>query len=124
MTLTRLFLGLQGLVFVLFGFFAFLNPGSLVDALGAAQVSSDGQYELRGIYGGVSVGLGFLLLFGALKPDMQRPALFALLAYTGGYALARFAAVPFDGLPGPRFMAFSAFEILTALISLYLIRKL
>jgi hypothetical protein len=78
---------------------------------------------MRGIYGGVSVGIGALVLSGALKPSLRRTALFALMAYTGGYGLARILALPLDGMPSGALLAAAIFEITTALICAFLLRR-
>jgi hypothetical protein len=120
---TKFFLLLQGIGFCLFGAFMFLNPQIMADTMGAANMSSDGIYELRGIYGGVSMGGGVLILAGALKPALARTALFFLLAFTGGYAIARFAALPLDGMPSSNFYPVIAYETITAFISAYLLKR-
>lgn len=119
----RLFLAFNVLAFGGFGLLMFFVPQTAVDFLGAPSMSSDGIYEMRGIYGGVSIGAALLFLAGLIKPDMQRPALYFILAYTGGYALARIAALPLDGIPSTKFQVFAAFEIMSALIALYLLRR-
>lgn len=121
--MTRIFLLLQAVSFLGFGGLMFFNPHILIDLLGATSVSSDGVYEIRGIYGGVSIGAGLLFLAGYLKTHMQRPALYFILAYTGGYALARIAALPLDGIPSGKLIFFAGFEIVSALIALYLLRR-
>ena len=68
-----------------------------MEMLGAPSKSSSGIYEIRSVYGGVSFAIGLLSLAGFLKTKMQRPALYFILTYAGGYALARFAALPLDG---------------------------
>ncbi len=122
--MTRLFLLLNTVFFGGFGFYAFFHPEALMDMLGAPSMSSDGFYELRGVYGGVSIGAALLFLSGVFRPSLQRPGLFFLLAYTGGYALARVLALPLDGIPSMRLIGFSAFEIVTALLSLWLLRRM
>lgn len=120
---TKIFLILQGLGFILFGAYCFFNPQAMIDVLGAPSMSSEGVYEMRGIYGGVTFAMGVLILFGGLKQTMRRTALFALLAYTGGYAISRILALPLDGLPsGPLLMA-AVYETITALICLMLLRR-
>ena len=121
--MTRLFLLFNAIAFGGFGLLIFFNPQILIDLLGATTISSDGVYEIRGIYGGVSIGAALLYLAGFLKSDMQRPALYFILAYTGGYALARIAALPLDGIPSGQLIFFAGFEIVSALIALYLLRR-
>ena len=124
MTLTRAFLLFQAIVFGAFGVFSFLNPESTMEILGAPSMSRMGLYEMRGIYGGVSIGAALLFLAGFFKANMQRPALYFILAYGGGYVLARFAAMPLDGLPTSRMWVFVGFEVISTLIAWMLIRRL
>lgn len=121
--MTRIFLLLQALSFGGFGLSIFFQPHILIEMLGAPSMSSDGIYEIRGVYGGVSIGAAFLYLAGFLKTHMERPALYFVLAYTGGYALARIAALPLDGIPGPKLIFFAGFEIISAFIAIYLLRR-
>lgn len=120
--LAKVFLIVQGVGFMLFGLYCFFNPQAMIDLLGAPSMSAEGVYEMRGIYGGVSFGIGALVLFGALKANMRRTALFALLAYTGGYGLARVLALPLDGMPSGTLLAAAIFEITTAVICVFLLR--
>jgi len=95
-----------------------------MDMLGAPSMSGSGIYEIRSVYGGVSFAIGLLCLAGFLKANMQRPALYFILTYTGGYALARFAALPLDGMPTPKLMLFVAFEVVSALLAFVLLRRI
>ena len=123
MTLTRAFLLFQGIGFGLFGIYMFLNPQVSMEMLGAPSMSNMGLYEMRGIYGGVSIGAAILFLSGFFKADMQRPALYFVLAYTGGYILARAAAIPLDGMPTGKMPFFIGFEFVSALIAMFLLRR-
>lgn len=119
----RLFLGVYAVLFAGFGAFMFMNPHVLVENLGAAGMGSNGLYELRSNYGGVSVGIGLACLAGALKRTFERPALFVLLAYTGGYALGRVAALPFDGVPTANLIGYAVFEAVTAALAAALLAR-
>ncbi|MEL7486488.1 MAG: DUF4345 domain-containing protein [Pseudomonadota bacterium] len=123
MSLHRVALLIYAILFGGFGAYAFFNPEALVRTLGATSVSSDGLYELRGVYGGVSIGIALLCLSAVWRAALQRPALYMLLAYTGGYALARVAALPLDGVPSLRLIGFGVFEAATALIAIVLLRR-
>ena len=120
----RAFLLFQAVVFGLFGIYSFLNPQATMEILGAPSMSRMGIYEMRGIYGGVSIGAALLFLSGFLKDHMRHPALYFILAYGGGYVLARFAAMPLDGLPTSKMWVFVIFEVLSTLIAFLLIRRL
>ncbi|MEO1474801.1 MAG: DUF4345 family protein [Pseudomonadota bacterium] len=118
----RVFLFLNAIFFLGFGAFAFLNAPILAGNLGAPDMGSNGLYELRSNYGGVSIGAGLLCLCGGISASLQRPALFFLLAYTGGYALGRVMAIPLDGVPPPRLIGFSIFEAVTAILAFMALR--
>ena len=124
MSATRTILLVYAVLFGGFGLYAFFTPEALAAGLGAPSVSSDGLYELRGVYGGVSVGIALLCLSAVFRETMQRPALYMLLAYTGGYVLARIFALPLDGAPSFRLVGFTGFEIVTSLLSIVLLRRL
>ena len=123
MNLTRIFLLINAIGWAAFGLFCFINPGVLVELLGADTVSSDGLFELRSIYGGTSIGAAALFFAGFLKEHMQRPALYFIITYMGGYALARLGASFLTGLPSANLMGFWALEIFGAGVSIYLLRK-
>ncbi len=123
MSATRIFLLLQAIIFTAFGIYSFLNPQTTMDLLGAPEMSNMGIYEMRGIYGGVSIGAALLFWAGFFKTNMQRPALYFILAYTGGYILARIAALPLDGMPYGKMPLFIAFEAISALIAFFLLRR-
>jgi len=119
----RLFLLLQAIIFTGFGIFSFLNPDYSRELLGAPSMSAMGIYEMRGIYGGVSIGAALLFWAGFFKPDMERPALYFLLAYMGGYVLARIAALPLDGMPVGKMPIFVGFETVSGIIAAYLLKR-
>ena len=121
--MTRGFLALYALLFLAFGVFAFLNPERLIDSLGAASMSPSGTLELRSNYGGVSMGIGLMCLASVFRPSLERPALFVLLAYTGGYAVGKLAAIPLDGVPTSNFIGYLVFESVTALLAFWLLSR-
>ncbi len=123
MTATRIFLLINAIGWSAFGLFCFVNPSVLVDLLGADMVSADGLFELRSIYGGTSVGAAALFLAGFLKKSMQRPALYFIVAYMGGYAAARLGASLLTGLPGANLMGFWALEMAGAGLAFYFLRR-
>ena len=121
--MTRLFLGLYALIFAGFGAFAFLNPEVLAENFGAADMSANGLYELRSNYGGVSFGAAALCLLGALRARLERPALWFIAAYTGGYALGRLLALPLDGMPSSSLIGYGVFELVSAVLAVALLRR-
>lgn len=123
MSVARIFLLFQALFFTAFGIYSFLNPQATIELLGAPSMSTMGIYEMRGIYGGVSIGAALLFWAGFLKADIQRPALYFILAYMGGYFLARIGALPLDGMPTGKMPLFVAFEAVSTLIAFILLRR-
>ena len=124
MKLARVFLLLQAVGLGAFGLLMFFKPELSIGFLGTSEMSSDGFYEIRSMYGGTSLGGAALLFAGFLKADMIRPALYFSLAYTGGYAVVRLAALPLDGIPGKLFWPFIGLEFATVLCAGYFLRRL
>ena len=122
--MVRVYLGIYTLLFLGFGVFVFFQAPELAANVGFGTPDSNGLYEVRSNYGGVSLGIGLMCFAGALRPTLQRPALFVLLAYTGGYALGRIIALPIDGVPSASLIAYGVFEAVTAILSAVLLRKL
>lgn len=116
--LIRVLLALMGLMFAAFGAFALLDPRALVTALDIRVGGPNGDYELRGIYGGVSVAAGGLCLASVWRADLRGPALIFLLVYFGGYVFARAAALGLGPAPTGAYGPFIAFEVLSLALTL------
>ena len=119
--LIRIFLSVTALIFSLFGTYALLYPDVLSSSLGVDIGGPNGSFEIRGVFGGVSLGAAILCAAGAFKTTMTRPALWFLVAYMGGYCFARLASVGLGDLPTPgtwRFVAFEAIMLIIALLAL------
>jgi hypothetical protein len=124
MTLVRGFLLIQAIGLGAFGLLMFFKPELSIGFLGTSDMSSDGFYEIRSMYGGTSLGGAALLFAGFLKADMIRPALYFSLAYTGGYAVVRIAALPLDGIPGKLFWPFIGLEFITVFLAAFFLKRL
>ncbi len=115
--LIRIFLALMALMFVAFGLYSFLNPLGMAAGLGVEVGGPNGAYELRGIYGGVSLAAGLLCGAGALRAALRQPALWFLVVYMAGYVFARAAALLLGPPPTPSFAVFIAFEAISLLLA-------
>ena len=93
----RVFLGLSALLWLPYGVYCFLAPGSLADAAGVAYHSQTGATELRAMYGGLQAALGLLAGLAVVRDGLRRSALVALAFLAGGLATARAAGVVLDG---------------------------
>ena len=71
----------------------------------------NGAYELRGIYGGVSLGAALLCAGGAFRASLRLPALWFVIVYMGGYVFARAAALLLGPPPTSDYAGFVAFEV-------------
>lgn len=121
---TRLFLAAMALMFTAFGLFSLLRPEIMTSSLGVDVSGPNGTFEMRGVFGGVSLGAAGLCAAGALRDTMTRSALWFIVAYMGGYCFARLASVVIGDLPEPATWRFVAFEAVTLLIALWaLFRK-
>ncbi len=116
--LVRAFLAMMALMFAAFGLWSLLEPVAMAASLGVEVAGPNGAYELRGIYGGVSLGAAALCAAGSLREAMRRPALWFLVAYMGGYVFARAAALLLGPGPTPGFWPFVAFESVCALLAI------
>lgn len=73
--LQKIFLGLMAALYLVFGLVSFFNPEAMTASLDVEIGGPNGIYEVRGIYGGVSLAAALLCLAGAVKASMARPAL-------------------------------------------------
>ena len=87
---TRVFLGLFGLMSLPYGLYCFAQPGFLAGFAGVGALSTTGTVELRAMYGGLQAGFGALALLGAFRPAFAPTALLAtafLCAGLGSFRL-------------------------------------
>ncbi|MEO2137638.1 MAG: DUF4345 family protein [bacterium] len=89
--MTRLFLAANALLWLPYGLYCFLVPEFLVEAAAVSATASTGTIELRAMYGGLQAGIGALCAAGAMREELERPALLLLLFLACGLALARSA---------------------------------
>lgn len=107
----KLFLGLVAALFALFGAVSLANPIGMAESLGVAVGGPNGAYELRGIYGGVSLAAALLCAGGALRAAFRLPAIWFLIIYMGGYVFARGFALLLGPAPTSVYIGFVAFEV-------------
>lgn len=122
---TRIFLALIALTYTAFGIWSLMSPVQMAAQLGVDVSGPNGAFELRGVYGGISLGAAALCAAGAVLDRMARPALWFLTAYMGGYCFARPIAWLIGSAPTPEFYTYIAFEaaVLIVAVSLLLVRR-
>ena len=123
--LTRLFLGLIALLFLAFGLWSLFDPIGMTSRLDVSVSGQNAAFEMRGIFGGVSFAAAILTAAGAAMPARyERPALWFLVVYMGGYTLARLVSLILGDTPTFNGWAFASFEVVSFfLASLALIRR-
>ncbi|MAN72830.1 MAG: hypothetical protein CME85_10370 [Henriciella sp.] len=116
--LTRLFLGLIALMFLAFGLWSIIDPIGMTSRLDVTVSGPNAAFEMRGIFGGVSLAASILTGVGALSPArFERPALWFLMVYMGGYTLARLVSLIVGDNPTFNGWAFASFEILSFVLA-------
>lgn len=120
--ITRVFLSFIAIAFLAFGTWSFIDPIGMASGLGVSVSGPNGAYEMRGIYGGVSLAAGVLAASGVVWSSMARPALWFIVTYMGGYIFARIGALALGPAPTPDFYAYIAFEAFSLVAALFALR--
>lgn len=98
--LTAALVGVATLGFLAVAIQAFINPQLVMDLVQTHLPNADARSSIRGLYGGVNVGLSALLVLGLIRRQ-PRLSLWLLFAITGGYVVGRVANLMDDGPAGP-----------------------
>jgi hypothetical protein len=85
----RIFLALTALIWLPYGIYCFVAPGSLAEMAGVAASTTTGTIELKAMYGGLQAAIGALALAAALRPALIGSALLAGSFLFPGLAVAR-----------------------------------
>lgn len=116
------FLRFIGVVFAGYGIYLCFDPSYLFELL-ELEESIPGKVEVRAMYGGLQLGVGLLLLWGAQRPPIQQQmACAVMIACFGGLAGARAVGLLIDGQDSYNLAAL-IFESASLLISVYLYAK-
>lgn len=118
--ITRCFLLVSALGFLLIGINTFRDPLAALAGVELAVNTVSALNELRANYGGLQIGMSLLLLTGLLQPAMTRPALLAQTLLVGGLAIGRVVSIALDGPPNATVQGLLVLESVTALLSLAL----
>ena len=121
--MTKLFLLFTALMFTAFGAWSITDPVGMTARLGVSAEGISGVFEMRGIYGGVSLGAALLCLLGGLRTRFEFPALCFIAAYMGGYVLGRGASFAFGDTAMSSNWYFAGFELVMFIIAAALVRQ-
>lgn len=117
---TKPFLLLCGITFIVIGFNTFRDPVAAM-ALVELNISSvSALNEMRANYGGMQIGIGLLLLAGFRQPSLAAPALLAQSLIVGGLVMGRLISILMDGAPNAFILGLLALEAFTVVVSLLL----
>jgi hypothetical protein len=89
MTFARIWLGLNGLLFLVYGLVCLLDPAVPAGYAGMTLPGASARTEVAAMYGGLQAGLGAWLVWSALRPDRVPTALPVLAVLTGSLATGR-----------------------------------
>lgn len=110
--LIRIFLAFIAVSFLGFGLWSLVDPLGMTSRMAVSVSGQNALYEMRGAFGGISLGGALLAAAGALRPARyERPALWFLAAYMGGYTLSRIFSVVAGDSPTVTGWAFGGFEV-------------
>ena len=118
--ITRCFLLVSALGFLLIGINTFRDPLAALAGVELAVNTVSALNELRANYGGLQIGMALFLLAGLFQPAMTRPALLAQTLLVGGLAIGRLVSIGLDGAPNATVQGLLVLESVTALLSLAL----
>ena len=121
--LTRLFLLFTALMFLAFGVWSITDPVGMTARLGVSAEGVSGVFEMRGIYGGVSLGAALLCLLGGLRERFEFAALCFVAAYMGGYVLGRGASYVYGDTAMASNWYFAGFELVMFVLAALLVRR-
>ena len=120
---TRIFLAFTALTFVAFGFWSITDPVGVTARLGVSPEGISGTFEMRGIYGGVSLGAAALCALGAIRPRFEFPALCFIAAYMGGYVIGRAASFAYGDTALASNWQFAGFELVMFIAATWLLLR-
>ncbi len=97
MKISKIILFSGALIYFAFGFLFFLNPDAITAMDGIILPTRSSANHIRAPLGGMEIGLGFVLVYFALRKKTMIYGLIVLLGSIGITSLARFYGIVFDG---------------------------
>jgi hypothetical protein len=121
---SRIFLGLFGLMWFGYGVWCFLDPGYLREAAGIAALSATGSVDLRATYGGLQMGIGALLLGGALRAPLTRSVLLCYGVLCAGIGTSRLSGALLESEWSSYTLLAVCFELGSAALALFFLSRM
>lgn len=124
MTLSQWIIRLNGIFFIAYGLaFLFIPETMMYWVTGASLNTASSIMDTRATYGGMSLAIGLLLQYFSTKAVYEKLGLIFVILIMGNMALGRSLGMLSDGEANPVMWLFLGGELITLLISLYLLRK-
>ena len=120
----KIFLGVFGSAFVLYGGYCFINPAFLNEAAQLSANSATAATEIRAMYGGAEMAIGFLILMALFKVDYIRIALVTQAFWFVGLFSARLIGAFMDeSFSSTYTLGGLCFELIGGLLAIYFLRQ-
>ncbi len=121
MTFARIWLGLNGLTFLVYGLVCLIAPSLPAGYAEMVLPTAAARTEVSAMYGGLQAGLGALLCWSAMRPARVAQGLVVLVVLLGSLAIGRGFGIVVNGATAYNVAAF-LYEATAALLGLVAMR--
>ena len=122
--LGKIILWISAITFISYGLMCLVSPSVPAGYAGLEIISGDGYAEIGAMYGGLQIGFGVFCLLGALRSDLYKPGLIALVVVVGPLAIGRlYSTLTGIGEVGTYTYGAMTFEFITAALATVALRK-
>jgi hypothetical protein len=114
----------MAVVFLGLGAMSLVSPTNLTPLVEISMPTRIAVMEVRGVYGGLFLGIGFFFLLFARRDSWLRPGLVTQAGIMGGFVLGRTVGILLGGAPNLFIAALLAGEVFMAAVALFALRVL
>jgi hypothetical protein len=120
---SRIVLTLDALLFIAFGLLYAIIPRSMAATVGIAMNTPGALIDVRGLYGGLELGLGAYLGVCSLRVETRRTGLLAGSLALGGIAVVRLIGIAAAGAPEASVLGLVGLDCLGAVLNVWFYRR-
>jgi hypothetical protein len=124
MKLGWLSLYVMAITFIGLGLMSLISPTNLTPLVELTMTTPVAIMEIRGVYGGLFLGIGTFFLLSARHQAWLRPGLVAQACIMGGFVLGRTVGILLGGAPNLFIAVLLAGEIFMAAVAVVALRQL
>ncbi len=110
-------------VFLALGVMSLIAPMILTPLVEIALPTPIAQMEVRGVYGGLFLGIGMFFVLSARRNDWLRPGLVAQASVFGGFVVGRTVGIAVGGAPNGVIALLLAGEVIGLVVALALLAQ-